>query len=645
MLCNTKTIEEKILQLLSQKEYLKGVLLCNQYAHLQQEIEKLGGLCVGCDSSEIALVVACFLSQEEREMYLKIAKEKKADLLLVEGNMSWTPLALTALSGDVTYPSLYQECGCPVFNEKSLDQYLENSGFSLLEKSDIESDFVPERPNPYLQKGSQLYKSIDAISKKLVSSSTVQTFIRLYQADETKPVDQAEKMQDTCFLSVVVRTQGNRIQALREALLCLTAQDDTDFEVILVGHRVPKENEENLQELIHELPPMMQKRLKYFPLNTGGRAEPINFAAEKARGIYLAVFDDDDILMANWVTSFKEAFERAPGSILHTYAVGQDWEFVSPRGKAGLRAKEAFDNRFCTDFDWGKQFHTNYCPLMTLAFPTYLWQEVHQSLDNSLEVTEDWEFLMRMASFCGVENEQEVTAIYRLWKNAENSYTKHDAKYWEKQYKKITKRNEKLDLFLPEGSSEVLRQAHQHFLDLTHQLNVIDEIQRQGLLPIMDEKLYCDDGSGWKEENAVIPEVPGRVGRFCSSYENLAKRQSNRQLRWDPMWSGGLLLKDISASVTDLHGKQYLFRAKDIVSNGLNYENGYLFLEDDPQVYFTMPDGFVPDKFMVTGTAKTLISVRELRDLLRLQQYVQQNKLKSAAKLLMGKNLTEPFRK
>lgn len=645
MLCNTKTVEEKILQLISQKKYSKGILLCSQYAHLQQEIEKAGGVCVGRDSDEIALVVACFLSQEEREAYLKLAKDKKADLLLAEGNMSWTPLALTALSGDVMYPSLYQECGCPVFNEKSLEQHLKNSGFSLAGKADIESDSLPDRPSPYLQKGSQLYQSIDEISKKLVSGSAVQTFVRLYRADEGKPAEQTKETQDSCFLTVVIRTQGNRIQALREAFLCLTAQDDTDFEVILVGHRVPKENEENLQELLRELPPMMQKRLRYFPLNTGGRAEPINFAAKKARGTYLAVFDDDDILMANWVTSFKEAYKRAPGSILHTYAVGQDWEFVSPRDKAGLRAKEAFDNRFCTDFDWGKQFHTNYCPLMTLGFPTYLWQESNQSLDNSLEVTEDWEFLMRMASFCGVENEPEVTAIYRLWKNAENSYTKHDAKYWETQYKKITKRNEKLDLFLPKGSSEVLREAHQNFLSLSHQINVIDEIQRQGLMPVMDEKLYCDDGSGWKEENTITPPLLGRVGRFCSLYEDLAKRQSNRQLRWDPMWSGGLLLKDICASVTDIHGKQYLFRGKDIVSNGLAYEDGYLFLEDDPQVYFTMPDGFVPDKFMVTGVAQTLISVKELSDLLRLQQYLSKNKLKSAAKLLLGKDLTEPFRK
>ena len=45
---------------------------------------------------------------------------------------------------------------------------------------------------------------------------------------------------DAPFLSVVMRTQGKRTNALKEALLCLNAQTDQDFEVIVMASDVYK---------------------------------------------------------------------------------------------------------------------------------------------------------------------------------------------------------------------------------------------------------------------------------------------------------------------------------------------------------------------------------------------------------------------
>ena len=43
------------------------------------------------------------------------------------------------------------------------------------------------------------------------------------------------------FLSVVMRTQGKRIEMLREAVLCLWAQTCQDFEVLIMGHNLDGE--------------------------------------------------------------------------------------------------------------------------------------------------------------------------------------------------------------------------------------------------------------------------------------------------------------------------------------------------------------------------------------------------------------------
>ena len=641
MIWNTKTVEKNILQLVNEKNLLTGVLLCEEYAHLKEEIERMGGKCVDQNSSEISLVVACPCAQEKFDSYMEIAKKHQAAVLVAEGNAGWTPLVLAALSGDSTYHTLYQECHCPTFNEKSMQQYFEERGFQLLKKADVEQEYEVDRPNAFMQKGSQLYKTIHGISKRLVDASQVVSFVRVYQPVETE----RQPQQEPCFLSVIIRTQGNRIQALREAFLCLTAQDDTDFEVLLVGHKVPEEHQADLQQLLDELPPMMKQRLRYFPLNTGGRADPINFAAHKANGLYVSVFDDDDILMANWVSSFRKAYDRAPGAILHSYAVGQDWEFVSPRNKAGLRATAAFDNRFCTDFLWTKQFHTNYCPLMSLAFPTYLWKEMGQCLDNKLEVTEDWDFLMRMSSFCGVENEAEVTAIYRLWKNAENSYTKHDEDYWKKQYERITNRNKSLLVLLPEGGSEQLREAHQFELDKEYLMDLNQSAKGVASTKarVMDEKLYCDDGNSWCEENSFTQKQPVHTGKFCILYEHLDTHQKERQLRWDPASYSGLVIKDLAANVTSATGEKYTFTKADICTNGVAYNEDYIFLKDDPQIYFTMPRDFVPEKFMVTGVAETSFPIDEVIESIQTVQYTNKNPLKAAIKLLLQKNLLEKF--
>ena len=132
-----------------------------------------------------------------------------------------------------------------------------------------------------------------------------------------------------------------------------------------------------------------------------------------------------------------------------------------------------------------------------------------------------------------------------------------------------------------------------------------------------------------------------RAGKFSFLYKGIAKVQKNAGLRWDPASYGGLIIQNLKASVTDASGQKYIFRPEDICANGQAYENGYLFLEDDPQVYFQMPDGFVPELFMITGQAKTAVSVKEMSELLQVDQYIKTSPQKAAVKLLLGKHPTK----
>ena len=66
---------------------------------------------------------------------------------------------------------------------------------------------------------------------------------------------------DAPFLSVIMRTQGHRPEALSEVLLCLCGQSDTDFEVIIMGHNLDDVGRESVNSAIAGLPDYMDGKV------------------------------------------------------------------------------------------------------------------------------------------------------------------------------------------------------------------------------------------------------------------------------------------------------------------------------------------------------------------------------------------------
>lgn len=570
---------------------------------------------------------------EHFQILTEAAKRLSCPILVIEGNSGYSRLALSALAGSQNYRPMYEALGCPGYTERSLDARFQAAGFVCVGEADVEESVAEgTEKNAFEADGAQLCRTLRSLTEETCGTGKKTWLVRLYGL---KPESPAVPRQENVFLTVLMRTQGKRVQAIREALLCLNGQKDMDFEIILIGHRVERENQKNIDRILSECPPEISERISYYALNEGGRAAPINMGFRLARGMYMAIFDDDDILTADWVAAFRRAHEQAPGAILHSYAVGQDWRLVTPRDKAGLRAESGFDTTYCKSFDWERQTHTNYCPLMTLAFPVYLYREMKLQFDETLEVMEDWDFLLRAAAFCGVQDEAAVTAIYRKWKNAENSHVLHDQNYWTNNYKQITDRHKDLQILLPRRAADSLRAGYQAELDKQYLLDLIKTKERafadrerllniaikegnaskvQGLLEtrLMNEKLFCDDGRGWTEDNAIAVNTGALMGRFEFSYEHLSSMQTRRYMRWDPCMDGNLMIKGFYGSVTDRSGNQYFFQPKDITSNGIFSGGNIFFTQTDPQIYLRLPKDFVPEYLMIGGEALTSVPVEQM---------------------------------
>lgn len=243
------------------------------------------------------------------------------------------------------------------------------------------------------------------------------------------------------FLTVIVRTQGRRPRALEDALLSLLAQSDQSFDVLLMGHDVDDDGLDALRELVAAHPSSFAERVKVESIRGGLRGAPLNAAIRLVDSEYFAVFDDDDVLLANWVAAFHSAAVRAPGRILRAVVGTQrlepeDWRTIPD----GFRPVGSLEIGYPVGFDLAQHLVLNRSPFMSWAFPTDLVTRFGLAFDETLPVTEDWDFILRATQLLSVHDVGALTSIYRRWEGFESSTTAHDLVEWERAEARVRAR-------------------------------------------------------------------------------------------------------------------------------------------------------------------------------------------------------------
>ncbi|SCJ91830.1 Glycosyl transferase family 2 [Anaerotruncus sp. 2789STDY5834896] len=472
------------------------------------------------------------------------------------------------------------------FSEKALLDLLAACGFTCEEKSGLTFDRESERArltasdSIFLSPGSDAFSFIEKL--KAVSDQELYTEQFCWMCRPAAPCALKDKAVVSPFLSIVMRTQGTRPAKLAEVLLCLSAQTCTDFEVLLIGHKMDETGRQHTQALIERQPGWLQSRIRLIEVSYGNRTTPLNVGYTAAGGAYICTLDDDDLVTSDWVETFYDLANQNPGAILHCYGYAQPWREVAlENGTVGLVSCGPVNSGYCIPFHMVDHLRVNHSPTTVYALPSYLFYQCGFRFNEDLTTNEDWELLMRAAFLCGVSDCDRRTSIYRLW-NIDSSRAAHSPQEWEKNRQAVIGQLE---------SERVL-------VTRPEQLLTDPPYKRYSA------RLYIDAGMGLSEKYSFESycNMCGTFLRFAFSLEDLVVDLVS--LRIDPGETGDIGVRSPHIILRYRDEREKIYAAADLESNGLFCceKESFIFLQPDPQFFLSDIDDLgIPAEVEFTG--------------------------------------------
>jgi glycosyltransferase involved in cell wall biosynthesis len=212
-------------------------------------------------------------------------------------------------------------------------------------------------------------------------------------------------------VSVIVRTR-DRPRLLAEALESLRRQTMTDFETVLVNDG----SAGGLERALLEPAPGRALRV-VTPGPPGGRSRALNAGLAAARGRFVAYLDDDDLYLPEHLETLVRFLEGSDEYRAAYTSVEQIEQTLGGDGgyhDAGLRTTYGYA------FDAGRLLSSNTIPIIALMHERALVDEVG-SFDESFDLFEDWDFLIRLSAKHRFHHIAKVTAVYRVRDDGSNA--------------------------------------------------------------------------------------------------------------------------------------------------------------------------------------------------------------------------------
>jgi len=334
---------------------------------------------------------------------------------------------------------------------------------------------------------------------------------------------------DSPFLSVITRTRGIRPHTLRDTLMSLAGQSCQDFELIIVIYGNDTAILEAIRQFVAEFPFSLRQRIRVITCNRLGRASPLNEGIRHSKGDYIVVLDDDDIVFAHWVETFKNVALQSPGRLVRARCVRQEFELTAVEEMPAPRAVSWFLLTWWPPvYDAIAHLHSNYTPNMSIAYPASIFREDGLTFDENLETTEDWDLTTRAAMLRDVASTPEVTAIHRWWLNGESSLFTDARDMADANVKRVREKFNSQPILLPAGSASRIVSLREGIEEL-HK----EAASRDGRIEKLQKEVAGRDG----RIEELQKEVAGRHDRIEKLQKEVARRDDRiEQLVNSTLW-------------------------------------------------------------------------------------------------------------
>ncbi len=207
---------------------------------------------------------------------------------------------------------------------------------------------------------------------------------------------------DNPLVSIIVRTK-DRPKLLERALQSIAAQTYRPLEVVLVNDGGCDLDADELRSILGDV------SLNYIRLERNtGRAHAGNVGVENSKGEYIGFLDDDDEHYPEHVETLVTFLEQSDYKVAYA-----DTEMVS-RDMSGEDQELNRTKVFSRDFSYDDLLFANYIPFNSIMFSRTALDS-GERLDESFELYEDWDLLIRIGRRYPFSHIRKITAKYNQW--------------------------------------------------------------------------------------------------------------------------------------------------------------------------------------------------------------------------------------
>jgi len=389
------------------------------------------------------------------------------------------------------------------------------------------------------------------------------------------PSNQPEKL----LLSVIVLAEEGKIEELNDLFLCLSAQESTQFEIIVLVLSNKDDMRHKIVRLCDYLYEVARTSIRTVSVGERNPLAVLNETIVQLESSYFAVISGRDLLFNNWVSSFLDLAKQNSNEVLFVYPLRQEWQVrLVNEGQRQLKAIGSINNCYCHGFNYLDQLNYNDCPSVGLAFPTHMVQKKRLKYDENLVLLGSWDFLMCAVAQCGIRTCDVPSSIVRAWKSEITAQRGFEKDEWYKEH----------DELITKHSTALYRDKAG--------AKTADSIPRENLFSPEFSAAHCvltlDRANLNRATNTVIRAVfSERMG--CDLSFSLTEKAPTPYIDLVFIETAGFTLHHFKALFIDGTGAEREVSLAKCKHNGYKVNwNHILFIDNKPMIRIKIPDHF-----------------------------------------------------